>query len=431
LNSEQRLERIAGLKAAPRSQPENHGQRAGPALPLDRVKRSTYPLHHGHGGFQLGVALKGDMTAVNPLAHDLGIQDVDVRNLAFLDTETTGLGGGAGCLVFLVGLGHFTHDAFVVEQHLLTSPGEEEGFLEGIRASLEGFPGVATYFGKAFDRPRLEDRFVFHHKDFKLPADPHLDLHTLARRLWGEHLPDCKLRTLEERILGFERTDDLPGALCPEAYRCHLNGDSSLLQGVLDHNLDDILSLAVLIHVVRLEALHPASIKARILVARGLEALGRPDRALALLESAAAEERSQNDEFGGRYATRHRALRALAEALKRWGQLEKAVVQWGAMVEAGEGGIYPLVELAKHFEHHEGDPARALTLTRAARKICSRHEKPTLEHRLERLIRKGGASKASGTLEPGPGTLASRLPLSRPAGSGRGRHDLDAVADEA
>lgn len=379
------------------------------------------------------------MAAVNPLAHDLGIQDVDVRNLAFLDTETTGLGGGAGCLVFLVGLGHFTDDAFVVEQHLLTSPGKEVAFLEGIRAGLQAFTGVATYFGKAFDRPRLEDRFVFQHLDFKLPANPHLDLHTLARRLWGEHLPDCKLRTLEERILGFERTDDLPGALCPEAYRCHLNGDSSLLQDVQEHNLDDILSLVVLAHVVRLEAHHPASLKARILVARGLEALGRPDRALALLEAAAGEERRLEE----RYATRHRALRALGEALKRWGQLDRAVIHWAAMAEAGEGGPYPLVELAKHFEHHESDPDRALSLTRAALKICSRREAPGLAHRAQRLIRKGGATgeggpprhrkepkddRESGTLKPGPGTLASRLPLSGPA---RGRRDLDAVSDEA
>jgi len=444
MSVEDRLKRIAGLDTSPRAV-AGPGISPRPAVQdLDRlepVKVTSFPLDHNHGKYPLGAILEGDTRCVNPLAHDLGIKAIEARNLAFLDTETTGLGGGAGCLVFLAGIGFFRNNTFVVEQHLLKAPGEELPFLKGIRRTLQQFPGVSTYFGKAFDRPRLEDRFTFNRMPYKLPAAPHLDLCTLARRLWGDPLSDCKLRTLEEEVLGVEREDDVPGALCPEAFRCYLNGDPALMFGVLEHNLDDILSLVTLAHAVRLEAVHPASIKARILVARGLEALGRPDRALQLLKSACAEERSSR-----RTLSSGSAATALGAALKRRGDLDRAVDHWCEMARAGEGGITPLVELAKYFEHQARDVSTALRYTLKALETCSDRDTAALQHRAERLGRKmekttgkqrvGGAHDAGAEegdrLETGPGSLASRLPLVRPVRSGFPHpSDLDPVPDNA
>jgi uncharacterized protein YprB with RNaseH-like and TPR domain len=430
MDLDERLGRIAGLRPpAARVRPARiHG--VAPA-PVETVTRRTFALDHHHGGFPLGAVLNADAEVVAPLAGDLGVERLPARELVFLDTETTGLGGGAGCLVFLVGLGHFAAESFVVEQHLLASPANEPAFLEGVRDALAGFRGMATFFGRSFDRPRLEDRFAFHRMRTRLPADPHADLHTLARRLWGEGLPDCRLRTVEERILGFEREDDLPGELCPEAYRSFLEGDPRLLRGVLEHNRNDILSLAVLAHAVCLEAHHPATITGRLAVARGLAARGDPDRALALLRSALGDERRH----AGQVACGWRAARTLGEMLKRHGRLGEARRLWTEMAERGEAGTYPHVELAKYHEHHTGELAAALEHTLAAVNLDNGREASALAHRASRLRRKRGERGEPEPVSPprepeprparAPGSLASRLPLARR------REDLDAVAGEA
>ncbi|MBN2490761.1 MAG: ribonuclease H-like domain-containing protein [Planctomycetes bacterium] len=429
MSLEERLGRIAGLRPAgmrPRRPPP-----CDPAAVLpEPVSVRTFPFEHRHGTLPLGAVLAADTRALAPLAQDLGVAEFAAREIVFLDTETTSLGGGAGCLVFLVGLGRFAADRFVVEQHLLVRPPEERAFLERIRAALADFRGVATFFGRSFDRPRLEDRFAFHRMDTRLPARPHADLHTLARRLWGAELPDCRLRTVEERILGFVRHDDLPGALCPEAYRAFLEGDDRWLAGVLEHNRNDILSLAVLAHAVCLEARDPATIRGRLAVARGLAAGGDPERALALLRAAADDERRQ----GGGAAGNWPAARALGDWLKRAGRRAEAQRHWQEMAARGAGGIYPHTELAKLHEHHTGDLARALEWTLVAARLDRGEEAAALAHRAARLRRKrgelpAGAAALPGAESPAPappaGGLASRLGLERRRGD-----DHDAIAHE-
>jgi uncharacterized protein YprB with RNaseH-like and TPR domain len=76
----------------------------------------------------------------------------------------------------------------------------------------------------------------------------HLDLLHVTRRLLHSGWPDCRLRTAEARALRLERTDDLPGAEAPAAWRRWLErGDASLLGRVADHNRADLLALVALL----------------------------------------------------------------------------------------------------------------------------------------------------------------------------------------
>ena len=52
-----------------------------------------------------------------------------VEKCLFLDTETTGLSGGAGTLVFLVGAAYVEGDEFVTEQYILRDYGDEPEML--------------------------------------------------------------------------------------------------------------------------------------------------------------------------------------------------------------------------------------------------------------------------------------------------------------
>ena len=61
--------------------------------------------------------------------------DIDFRRAAFLDTETTGL-GGAGVYAFMVGVGTFEAGDFIVRQFFMRSPAEEPALLMALAELL-------------------------------------------------------------------------------------------------------------------------------------------------------------------------------------------------------------------------------------------------------------------------------------------------------
>jgi hypothetical protein len=78
----------------------------------------------------------------------------------------------------------------------------------------------------------------------ELEHPAHVDLLDLTRSLLRSRLERCTLRTVEERLLGFEREGDLASALVPEAYLAYLrHGWSPMLPMALEHNRQDVISL--------------------------------------------------------------------------------------------------------------------------------------------------------------------------------------------
>ena len=57
-------------------------------------------------------------------------QDVRKDEILFLDTETTGLSHGAGTVAFLVGVGYFEGENFLVRQYLMRDYDEETFLLQ-------------------------------------------------------------------------------------------------------------------------------------------------------------------------------------------------------------------------------------------------------------------------------------------------------------
>ena len=57
--------------------------------------------------------------------------------------------------------------------------------------------------------------------------------------------PNCRLATVEDRLLGRPRVDDLPGSEAPAAWRRFLlTGETEGVRRVLTHNARDLVSLA-------------------------------------------------------------------------------------------------------------------------------------------------------------------------------------------
>jgi uncharacterized protein len=282
------------------------------------------------------------------LALDPNLGSLDFSRALYLDTETTGLGGGAGTFAFLIGLGYFEDDALWFEQLFLAGPEQEAAALYRFeelhrRASL-----LVSFNGKAFDWPLLKGRFVMNRA--KVPDDlPHLDLLHVARRVHGERIGKCSLKHVESRVLGFERVGDIDGAEVCSRYGHYLrSGDSSVLGAVIEHNTWDVASMAALVGLYG-QALPE-------LVGRDLAGVARTYLRGGALQQAQQMATRAVDSGGGAVA-----LKARAEIHKALGERLSALADYeSAERESNDPAVR--LELAKLYEHFLKDPARALAV---------------------------------------------------------------------
>ena len=172
----------------------------------------------------------------------------DIRRCLFLDTETTGLSHGAGTVAFLVGVGFADGGEFVIEQYMLREYADEPELIDRLSRRMADFDCVCTFNGKTFDMPLLEARFTMCRMRDRWRDMDNLDLLTPARRAWKLRLGSCRLANLEAEILGMPREDDLPGSEVPARFFEFLKtGDEALLDDIVDHNRQDIATLATLL----------------------------------------------------------------------------------------------------------------------------------------------------------------------------------------
>lgn len=287
--------------------------------------------------------------------------------IIYLDTETTGL-GGSGTVAFLVGLGFLTEEGFEVHQFMMRDYPEEPFMLRRVVEMMEGFDMVCTFNGSSFDLPLLESRFLMNRMDRSCLELPHIDLLHLARRLWKLRLGRCNLGRLEEVILGQPREDDIPGSEAPQRYFSYLKtGIMEYLDGVLEHNAQDIASLCVLLnHMANLYE-HPEKIR----FSEDVYSMGR-----ALEKEKHPEKARKCYTLARRGRMGDAASGALARSYRRSGDREAAAKVWREMIETRRGGVTPYIELAKYEEHAKKNPAAALALTERALALLSEEKLP-------------------------------------------------------
>lgn len=171
-------------------------------------------------------------------------------DLAFLDLETTGLGG---CMIFLAGLMTWDADTLVVRQLLARDYAEEPAVLAALHEALAGKRVLVSFNGKSFDWPTCCVRAAATGVGW-CDQPPHLDLLHTSRRMLRGRTPDCKLQTLERHLCRRFRTDDIPGAAIPDAYHAFVrSGKAGQLAIIIKHNRLDLMTLADL--MVRLSDL--------------------------------------------------------------------------------------------------------------------------------------------------------------------------------
>jgi hypothetical protein len=286
----------------------------------------------------LGLEIVGRGACDPLLAMHLGLKGAPPnrwQDVLFLDTETTGLSGGTGTYIFLIGVAHFAGNELVLRQHMLLDLGAEREFIEGLKTEIEPFRACASYNGKAFDIPIIRTRFVMAIRSELTVDDSHLDLLHPARRLWRDRFGSTTLKQLEESVLDDGRTADIPGWLIPDAYFHYLRKrDPAIIAPVLEHNARDVISLVRIADRVARAVLAarsgraPDHAPAAFALARIFERTGEVDAAFACYESAY---------YDGDNALRSKLALAFARHLERRGELERALRMMETLVQLGLG----------------------------------------------------------------------------------------------
>lgn len=355
------------------------------------ILRKNIPLSTSHGRFQ--ILGPPDMRFFESIKHLEGISDIQAEDFLFIDTETTGLAGGAGSYVFLVGAAKYENETLNFAQFFLQDPANEPAQL----AALESFAAtskiVISYNGKSFDLPRLKTRYRFHGWLYPFQDIYHIDLLHFVRRIWKSQLPSCTLGDLETHILGLQRDSlDIPGWKVSDHFYEYLNTkDPTPLVNIFYHNEVDVISLAVLLRYLADRLSSPLSNQPDM--KPDLISIGKYYYFLQLYKEAkqvlcAALSNTDIPEESliiGKLC--------LASIYKKSGDYTSAEPLWK---ECADSGCFEaFIDLAKHSEHNLSDYETAIHWTLSAidaletfpaskRSVFSEQ----LEHRLRRLKKK-------------------------------------------
>ncbi len=446
-----RFSRLAALKPAPRAGPSP----AAPAEPSTPTATHGEPLQQLLGAEivrnRFGTCLRircwfpvSELPVVVPRALRVVAPDAPESaacpdDWLFLDTETTGLTGGTGTYAFLVGVAWWDGPGLAVEQYLMRDFTEEHALLAALAQQLERRPVLVSFNGKSFDWPLLETRFRLTRVLAPPSLRAHLDLLHPARQLWSHHaggLASVRLVELERHVLGFEtlgydRRDDFPSALIPQAYFDYLRGGPvAPLAAIARHNQRDLRGLAALAARIFVLAAAPETAVRDPREWFGLSRLFHRRR-----EHSRARELYERALAAGLPRVLERAAQhELARLAKRERDYARARELWQQLLAAG-GHIVPDLppcppeihrstdnaadsveaparpsaladpwtldayeQLAIDYEHRARDPLQAAALTRAALQALRtalrsgtiepsrfRKYKARLEHRLARL----------------------------------------------
>jgi uncharacterized protein YprB with RNaseH-like and TPR domain len=401
LSVKEKLERLITLTNQGRVE---RGTAKAPAIEIRRrepiqIHENPYLLGTRYGQIPIAMGLQVPGSILAFLSRDGAFEELDLSSAVFLDLETTGLAGGTGTVPFLVGLGYYRDDRFKVAQFFLNEMAEEGRLVSEVAQFFKDmdFRSVITYNGKAFDIPLLETRFALHRTPFPFRDLPHLDFLFSARHLWKHKYDSCRLFNLAQQIAQAERAEDIPGAEIPIRYFQYIRtGDFSLIDPILYHNQEDILSLlsVVVAGAVLVERNREAETRGEddamdlYGVARLFESAGDAARAAGLLEKALA----------GRLTAEasHAARKKLSHHFKKNQNWEKAISLWRDM--GGREQTFSFRELSMYYEHKAKNYTEAIRVAEEGLAISMGGplaDRKDFEKRIERL--KGKIKKHWGT----------------------------------
>ncbi len=363
------------------------------AQPISKKARADQPGEKPMLVRQTRAEIETDLSEISSqtLAY-LGLQtddSIDLRDFLFLDTETTGLRGGAGTIAFLIGLGQFQDKQFALTQYMIRDYHQEPAMLRQVFERFKQARCLVTFNGASFDMPLLESRATVNRLQDICQIPLHLDMIHAARRVFKLRIRQCSLTGIEQQVFGESRADDLPGAEIPARFFRYLKtGEEGLMQDVLEHNALDILSLARLTALVA--QLHESPLASAH--QKDMFSIGKVYEKHGQVEKAATCFRACTDRD-----VRVMAGVRLADMLKRHRNNLEAADAYETLLSSQAASAHVYTALAKIYEHRLKDPARALAIVNQGMIYCAERsflsekaaeDYAALEHRSLRLKRK-------------------------------------------
>ncbi|MCK4428527.1 MAG: ribonuclease H-like domain-containing protein [candidate division Zixibacteria bacterium] len=359
-----------------------------------------FDLNHRYGRVRLASCLEHEDNVLAPLCFSkssapktsFSSSSFVLKETVFIDCETTGLAGGVGTYAFLVGIGYFLDHEFLIKQYFMRDFDEEGAVLLAVSQELKKFKSLASYNGKCYDLPLLENRSVVNRIDFDPTAWLHLDLLFPSRRLWKRRLQDCSLSNIEHQILNVKREIDIPSYLIPQIYFDYLRSRrTDQLIPVFHHNIYDVLSLVGLSVLISqaIGDFRAAGIEDPIdlySLGRFHYSLGNYPKSIVCFEHALSKDmptdlKTQNSWW------QHVIYINLAYAYKRTGRIKQAAQIWHHLLkEEFPFNFYVYEELAKYYEHKEKDYPQAMLIVEKATECVNMNSHPSSNFNYQRSL---------------------------------------------
>ncbi len=322
----------------------------------------------------------------------------NLKHAIFIDTETTGLAGGAGTYAFLIGIGHVELDHIVVRQYLLPDFSHEWLMLNHIEQIFQQFHFTVSFNGKSFDIPLLKNRYVLNRMVTVLEDLHHVDLLHAARRIWKFRLPSCDLQTLERQVLNVQREADIPSELIPQIYFEFIRKrDSLMLEEVLEHNYHDIVNMVLLTLKITAICQKPSQYLHhhldRYTLAKYFYQTKQYRETIPLLEDIISNSDGYDREF------LFQTFFLLSMSFKKLGEVDKAKLHLHNLLTQQVLNPFIIEELAKFYEHRDKDYSSAIEIVEkgleyleSIRQLNPKSDLikhiPHLKHRHQRLLKK-------------------------------------------
>lgn len=344
-----------------------------------------------HGSIPFEIFFRSQVTYSTPESENL----FNLRKCIFLDTETTGLSTSGGTFAFMVGVGWFEDDHFLLRQYFLRQPDQEEAMLLDLENLFSNHENIVSYNGISFDIPILKFRYKYYRLPTTITHKKQIDLLKYARMLFRYQFDDRSLKNIESKILKFQRTErEIPGYLAPIIYQDYLKtGETQEISGVFYHNEMDIVSLAALLKIINEvseenEQHFSTYATLHFSLARQFDKNRNYLKAIDYYLKALEQPRLPK-------SIRGTTLLSLANIYKKLNLIDKAMVVWQ---EAAENGcIDALIEMSKILEHKQKNYVLALECCKKALLMLDNDVnfmkrallKDRIEYRMKRLKVKG------------------------------------------
>lgn len=319
------------------------------------VFENTYDMNHLVGDIPLGEILDNDINSLVDVCFASSQDKLSLADLVFFDTETTGLMGGTSTAAFLIGVGYFEHDKFITKQFLMNDYYQESDMISNLNDILSTHRAVVSYNGKAYDRHIVNSRSILNRLPRLLDEKIQLDLLHSTRRLYKRRLDSCSMHSIEDNILNLHRVDDIPGSEIPEVFFNYIKyKDDTMLKKVVEHNLQDIVSMVAIAHKLLYAYNNPENLSYKEdIFSQGLifEKLDFPHNAKLCYNIL------------GNYPP---AIMRQAMLAKREQSHNEAIEFFASLSKMQRFDYTADIEMAKIYEHKIKDTAKALDCTNKA-----------------------------------------------------------------